>query len=205
MREGILKFDLKFYNTPINPPPQLIDEINWARALLLEKKYIGVGCDGVGYGNLSVRHENSGFLITGSQTSHCARLSVREIALVKSWNLENNFIEAEGETSPSSESLTHGAIYQSCPTIKAVIHIHQLRLWKIKSENMLATPPQLEYGTQSLAQSILQLLKNQKTSASPPKLGITMTGHEGGLLFWGQDILAAYRKIQQFESEAGWE
>jgi ribulose-5-phosphate 4-epimerase/fuculose-1-phosphate aldolase len=206
MKEGILKFDLKFYNTPLNAPLQLIDEMNRVRTLLLQKKYIGVDSYGVGYGNLSIRHENSGFLITGSQTARCAQLSVREIALVKNWNLENNFIYAEGETLPSSESLTHGAIYQSCPDIKAVIHIHQLQLWKMKSENMLATPPQLEYGTQSLAQAIARLLNNQKTSAAPPKLGITMTGHEGGLLFWSSHTLIdAYRKIETLEKEAGWE
>jgi L-ribulose-5-phosphate 4-epimerase len=201
MREGIVKFDLKFYNTPLDVPPQLIDEINRVRALLLEKKYIGVDSDGVGYGNLSVRYENNSFLITGSQTAGCAQLSAREIARVKSWNLENNFIEAEGETTPSSESLTHGAIYQSCPDIKAVIHIHQLRLWKMKSENMLATPPSLEYGTQNLAQTIAKLLANPNASS---KLGILMEGHEGGLLFWSaHTLMNAYQKIEAFAKEAG--
>ena len=39
-------------------------------------------------------------------------------------NLDRNFLRSKGEVPPSSEALTHAALYQSRSSIRAVVRVH---------------------------------------------------------------------------------
>ncbi|MDW8159398.1 MAG: class II aldolase/adducin family protein [Bacteroidia bacterium] len=157
---------------------------------------MGVDESGIGYGNLSLRSNELGFFITASQTASYPLLSPQQICWITRWNIEQNFIQAVGILAPSSESLTHCAIYQSCYQAHAIIHIHQQKFWEIESPYLAYTPLGENCGTSSLAQSIIQLFSKVHSSSI---LGINMRGHRSGLIFWGKDLWEAYQKIILFE------
>src|SRR5262245_59897738 len=74
---------------------------------------------GLGYGNLSARLPPFGdvgrgrrrFLVTGSQTGAIADLTLDHYCVVERYDLARNTVHSLGPIRPSSESLTHGAIY----------------------------------------------------------------------------------------------
>jgi ribulose-5-phosphate 4-epimerase/fuculose-1-phosphate aldolase len=106
-------------------PFEEIAELNACRRKLLEHRLIGVDSNGVGFGNLSVRDGVSGNVyITGSATGGLPELTPTDCVRVVAYDFARNWLRYEGAAIPSSESLTHAAIYESDPTIFAVIHCH---------------------------------------------------------------------------------
>jgi hypothetical protein len=106
-------------------PFEEIAELNACRQKLLEQRLIGVDSNGVGVGNLSVRDGVSGNVyITGSATGGLPELTPTDCVRVVAYDFARNWLRYEGAAIPSSESLTHAAIYESDPTIFAVIHCH---------------------------------------------------------------------------------
>ena len=86
--------------------------------------------NGIGFGNLSVRDgATSNFYITGSATGALAELTVADGMRVVAYDFEQNWVGYEGSAVPSSESLTHAAIYKYEPTACAAIHCHQFAFW----------------------------------------------------------------------------
>ena len=86
---------------------------------------MGVDSNGVGFGNLSVRDGVSGnFYITGSATGGLPELTPTDCVRVVAYDFARNWLRYEGAAIPSSESLTHAAIYESDPSTSAVIHCH---------------------------------------------------------------------------------
>jgi len=99
-------------------------ELNAYRRKLLEQRLMGVDSNGVGFGNLSVRDgRTTSFYITGSATGALAELTPTDWVRVVAYDFEKNWLRYEGAAIPSSESLTHAAIYESDPTAAAVIHL----------------------------------------------------------------------------------
>src|SRR5512134_3622137 len=74
---------------------------------------------GLGYGNVSARVGPFGdvgrgqrrFLVTGTQTGGRPSLTLADFCLVERYDLDANQVRSVGPLPPSSESLTHGAIY----------------------------------------------------------------------------------------------
>src|SRR5207249_5372576 len=96
-------------------------ELNACRRKLLKLRLIGVDSNGIGFGNLSVRDGVTGnFYITGSATGGLPELTVADCVRVVAYDFEKNWLCFEGSAIPSSESLTHAAIYQSDPVTSAV-------------------------------------------------------------------------------------
>ena len=93
------------------------DELNKYRRKLLRLGTIGVDANGVGFGNLSVRNgATSRFYITGSGTGKLLELTPADCARVVAYDFARNWLQCEGLTVASSESLTHAAVYESDPT-----------------------------------------------------------------------------------------
>ena len=177
-----------------------VSEINTYRRKLLELGLIGVGSNGIGFGNLSVRDGATGnFYITGSATGGIHELTLADCAKVVGCDFEKNSVRYEGSALPSSESLTHAAIYESDATAGAVIHCHDSKLWTAGLNRAPTTSKAAEYGTPEIANEIMQLFAH--TDAQGRKI-VVMAGHEGGILTFGRDLEEAFAVLMRERNES---
>ena len=100
---------------------------------------------------------------------------------------------------PSSESLTHAAIYESDATAGAVVHCHCSRLWAAILNEAPTTSNAVEYGTPEMANEIMQLFK--RTDVQRRKI-VVMTGHEAGILTFGKDLEEAFDVLMRERQQA---
>jgi L-ribulose-5-phosphate 4-epimerase len=169
------------------------DELNEYRRKLLRLGTIGIDRNGVGFGNLSVRNDaTSGFYITGSGTGKLLKLRPADCARVVAYDFARNWLQCEGLTIASSESLTHAAIYESDPTTCAVIHCHDMKLWTALLHKVPTTPEKVEYGTPEMAYAVRGLFDN--TDVLKKKIFV-MAGHEGGVVAFGRDLRSAFAQL----------
>ena len=189
--EGVIKFDYAFDETDEVVP---IDEqiLLW-RQMLFQYDLVGEVPDrygGFGFGNISYRLPQ-GFAITASQTGRAAILEAQDFALVTDWSLERNWLRAEGAMRPSSESLTHAAIYAATASIQAFFHVHSPAL--CGSQEMLCLPEtaaSIPYGTVEMAATLKAL--TQRLGAEGL---IRMAGHEDGIVAWSTSPLGAGARL----------
>ena len=169
---------------------EAIAELNTYRRKLLEQRLIGVDSNGVGFGNLSVRDGVSGnFYITGSATAGLPELTPTDCVRVVAYDFAKNWLCYEGAAIPSSESLTHAAIYESDPTISAVIHCHDSVLWRTRLDRVPTTSKAIAYGTPEMAYEIRRLF--EETDVHSRKI-LVMAGHEGGIATFGKNFQQAF-------------
>ncbi len=181
--EGYIKFNVDRIDGP-PPDPSIIRTINEVRTRLLDLGLIGINTDGVGYGNVSVRGEDSQFYITVSRSGATRILSPEEFARVDSFDIDRNYVRCVGAKAASSESMSHGAIYLVNEDIHAVIHVHHEGLfsWLIGG-GWATTPPYAEYGTPEMSREIMDLVTSMETDT-----GVFATeGHEEGVFAFGSD------------------
>jgi ribulose-5-phosphate 4-epimerase/fuculose-1-phosphate aldolase len=146
--------------------------------------------NGIGFGNLSVRDgATDNFYITGSATGGVHELTLADCAKVVACDFERNRIRYEGSALPSSESLTHAAIYESDATAGAVIHCHDSKLWTAVLNETPTTSKAVEYGTPDMAHEIMRLFT--RTNVRSRKI-VAMAGHEAGILTFGKDLEEAF-------------
>jgi ribulose-5-phosphate 4-epimerase/fuculose-1-phosphate aldolase len=168
-------------------------ELNEYRRKLLELGLIGVDANGIGFGNLSIRDGATlRFYITGSATGRIFELMPSHYARVVAYDFARNWLQCEGTTVASSESLTHAAVYESEPASGAVIHCHDMKLWAALLEEVPATPKGIEYGTPEMAYAVRDVLK--LTAVKSRKI-FAMAGHEGGVVAFGRDVGEAFRTL----------
>ena len=174
-------------------------ELNVYRRKLLDLRLIGVDPNGIGFGNLSVRDgATDNFYITGSATGGIHELTVADCAKVVECDFERNRIRYEGSALPSSESLTHAAIYESDATAGAVIHCHDSKLWAAVLNEAPTTSKAADYGTPEMANEIMQLFT--RTDVQSRKI-IVMAGHEAGVLTFGKDLEEAFAVLMRERKE----
>jgi ribulose-5-phosphate 4-epimerase/fuculose-1-phosphate aldolase len=165
-------------------------ELNQYRRKLRELNLIGVDSNGIGFGNLSVRNgATSNFYITGSATGALAELTLADCVRVVAYDFEQNWVRYEGSAVPSSESLTHAAIYKYEPTASAVIHCHDFALWATVLHRVPTTSQAAAYGTPQMANEIIRLfnvgdLRTRKI--------FVMAGHESGIVAFGENFEEAF-------------
>ena len=186
-QEGVIKFSLNF--TPSEQSRQIDIELHAWRALLHGYGLIGQvphRYEGFGFGNLSQR-EAIGFSITATQTGGRQRRSDTGYAWVTAWSLEQNALSATGLTPPSSESLTHAAIYEAQPEVRFVFHVHSPDLWTDRAILELPeTAAEIPYGTVEMALALKALAANLGDE------GIAaMAGHEDGIVSWSKSAVGA--------------
>jgi len=164
--------------------------LNAYRRKLLEQRLMGLCPNGVGFGNLSVRDGISGnFYITGSATGGLPELTPTDCVRVVAYDFAKNWLRYEGVAIPSSESLTHAAVYESDPSTSAIIHCHDLGLWSTLLERVPATLKAVAYGTPEMAYEIMHLFEVSNTQSG--KI-LVMAGHEGGIVTFGEDLKDAF-------------
>ncbi len=197
INDGVIKFKFTLKRSKLETQDVLPLE-KW-RALLFKLQLIGeYPTEKIGYGNLSLRSASKAdaFIITGSQTGHLAHLKAEHYCQVVSCDIDKMTILAEGLIPPSSEASTHGAIYQHCPHINAVFHVHSPRLWNcLIKEKSPAIEDSIEYGTAAMALAAKSLIQQQTHGF------FVMKGHQDGLVAYGSTaqeagiiILQLYRQ-----------
>ena len=165
-------------------------ELNAYRRKLLDLGLIGVNPNGTGFGNLSVRDgATKNFYITGTATGGMPELALANCVKVVACHFGRNQVRYEGSALPSSESLTHAAIYESDATAGAVVHCHNSKLWVALLNQTSTTSKTADYGTPEMAYEIMHLFTC--TDAQSRKI-VVMAGHEGGILTFGRDLEEAF-------------
>jgi putative hydrolase of the HAD superfamily len=188
--EGVIKFKLDHRKAEMKIDSSELMPLIQLRDRLWELNFIGIYpsdhpiTPDIGFGNVSLRYTDNGqFTISGSQTGEKKETSIEDYALVLDYDIENNIVISKGQIKPSSESMTHAAIYDIAPEVKWVIHIHHKEMWESYQKlGMNTTPEDAPYGTPEMAKAI------QKAYRSQPKLNapVCLLGHSEGLLTWGE-------------------
>ena len=151
---------------------------------------MGVDSNGVGFGNLSVRDgSTTRFYITGSATGGLPELTSTDCVRVVAYDFARNWLRYEGAAVPSSESLTHAAIYESDRSTSAVIHCHDSVLWRTLLDRGPTTSKPVAYGTPEMAYEIMRLFK---TSDVRSRQIFAMAGHEAGIVTFGKNLEDAF-------------
>jgi ribulose-5-phosphate 4-epimerase/fuculose-1-phosphate aldolase len=147
----------------------------------------------LGYGNLSLRlpaetrpEGQPRFVITGSQTGRYADLGPEHFAVVVDWDIGENLVVARGPIQPSSETMTHAAIYGADEGIRCVMHAHSPDIWDRAHElGIPTTSSAAAYGTPAMAREVERVVH-----AAPTRRIVAMEGHEDGVLAWGASVEA---------------
>lgn len=184
MDEGYIKFHCNWKKTdPLSP--KKLDPINSWRKRLFEHKLIGVYRDGIGYGNISIRNGPGKFIISGSATGSLAELDENHYVEVIDYDVEQNSVTCSGPIIASSESMTHALIYERSPETQAVIHVHNMKIWKNYLHKVPTTRPNVPYGTPEMAYEIERLF--EETDVKTSKI-LVMAGHEEGIITFGGSL-----------------
>jgi L-ribulose-5-phosphate 4-epimerase len=189
-----VKFTYERAGADIAPFDELPD-LNACRRKLRDLRLIGIDSNGIGFGNVSVRDGGTDkFCITGSATGGLADLTLANCVRVVACNFQKNWLQYEGSAIPSSESMTHAAIYESDPSISAVIHCHDSVLWRTLLDRAPTTSKRVTYGTPEMAYEIMRLFK---VTDVPSRKILIMGGHEGGIVTFGKDLEEAFAVLMR--------
>ena len=188
--EGVIKFQLQHRDAPALPATEILELDQW-RNWMAAQGLIGemLTPDGpVCFGNIS-RRTDPGFIITGSQTGGLPQLTPNDFCQVTACRLEENIVLSQGPTKPSSEALTHAAVYNQDAAIDWVLHGHHTALWEAAARLSLpVSHPAVAYGTPEMAEEVARLF--QQSDAAD--LGIfVMGGHSDGVISYGKTAEAA--------------
>ena len=185
MEEEYIKFKAHWEKSPALPV-RFIQILNHWRNILYGYNLIGAQPDGIGFGNISQRfgHTNH-FIISGSGTGKFDALKPDHYSLVTEIDIQNNKLKCSGPIIASSESMSHGTIYQECKDICGVIHVHDKSLWNTLLHKVPTTNKKATYGTPEMAFEIIRLL--HETDALEKKI-IIMEGHEEGIFTFGKNL-----------------
>ena len=189
MSEGYIKFQCDWIKKSSVISESDLSILNNCRDRLYAENLVGAYADGIGFGNLSVRVENTQeFIITGTQTGKYSKLTSQQYTRVCDYDISSNQLTCLGPIKASSESLSHAAIYQAYESIKAVIHVHNLAFWKTYLDKLPTTSQKAEFGTPAMAQDILHLFKSTKVLKTKC---LIMGGHPEGIISWGENLAEA--------------
>ena len=193
--EGVIKFDLRF---TAGPPVAMdtLTELNTWRQILWKHALIGqdpARYEGYGFGNISQRNGDPdqprgkrNFVISGTQTGHLEALDNRHFACVTAYDAATNQVVAEGPVKPSSESMTHGVIYDLDNGLRAVLHVHSPDIWNsATSQGIPVTNASVEYGTPEMSREVERLYSQSDVREK----GIfSMGGHEDGVVAFATSV-----------------
>lgn len=187
--EGYIKFNCQINEGEFNFPDEEYSDLTRWRDRYYDLNMIGIYPNGIGFGNISVRHNLSEeFIISGSATGRLKHLEKQHYALVTEYNFRDNSLSCTGRLKASSESLSHAVIYQACPSVHGVIHIHHKPLWLKLLDQVPTTSPDVPYGTPEMAEEINHIIVHENLGKGGL---IVMAGHEEGIISFGFDLDSA--------------
>ncbi len=185
--EGVVKYQLRYEATHLAEAPGLDELIAW-RAILHQRGLLGQHpsrYEGFAYGNVSLRTGVDSFRISGTQTSKLEQLPANQFAEVCAVDLSNNQLTARGLVRPSSEALTHAAVYCLHADIRCVLHVHSPEIWQHADRlGLPCTPTDTEYGTAEMAAAVVALYAEIPAQATAV---FAMLGHSDGVVAFGPD------------------
>lgn len=189
--EGYIKFNYRWDQDVLPIDFECFELIHY-RDYLYKKGLVGYDYDhDVSFGNISQRYHHDQFIISGTQTGHLPSLSSADLSHVISFNIEKNSLIASGPAKPSSESLTHAAIYTTRQDVNAVIHVHSALLWEHYYNSIKGISEKIAYGTPDLARAVTELVRSGKGP------GVFLTkGHKDGIFAYGADLDSAFKPLQ---------
>jgi ribulose-5-phosphate 4-epimerase/fuculose-1-phosphate aldolase len=197
--EGVTKFAAahEARALPVNDP--VIDELLAWRSILFDLAMIGrdpARYEGAGFGNASARVGPSvaprgkrAFVVTGTQTGGTRDLARDGLVVVKAYDARANTVVSVGPVDPSSESLTHGAVYDAEPSARVVLHAHAPEIFRARDAlGLPSTAAHVEYGTPEMAWEVERLMRGTSLRAGRV---FAMAGHEDGIVGFGATASAA--------------
>lgn len=192
-KEGIIKFQMKYQEAPPLPADALRELNAWRKILVLLKL---LGQDpgryaGWGFGNISCRLEpfsapptQRSFVITGTQTGDIADLGPEHFVKICECYPAQNLTVAEGPVRPSSETMTHAAVYALDSRIRWVMHGHSPHIWHGAARlGIPTTDVAVPYGTPEMSAEVARLYR---TSDMRKRRIFSMGGHEDGICSFGR-------------------
>jgi len=208
-REGVIKFNLRYTKGSALFRSQILEINHWrhrlwcARLIGQDPARYGGDC----YGNISRRigplHRPKGrrrFVISGTQTGGKTSLGSTDYAVVEACSPLLNRVEATGPVAPSSESMTHGALYDLDASLRYVMHVHCAEIWR--QAVVLGIPqtrPDVQYGTPEMADEMRRLFHETRAR----ERGIyAMGGHEDGLIAFGRTGKETARILEEYHTRA---
>lgn len=193
-REGVIKFTPKHTTAPLPRDVELAALNGW-RNVLFRLRLIGQDpnrYDGAGYGNVSMRlpvypgdRGRRRFVVTCTQTGGVPVLDASHYCVVSEYSAETNSVTSSGPCLPSSETMTHGTIYDLSPAIRCVLHIHAKEPWEARARLRLPTTSEsAPYGTPEMAREVVRLWQH---GSLQDRRVLAMAGHEDGIIAFGRD------------------
>jgi L-ribulose-5-phosphate 4-epimerase len=189
--KGYIQFVCDWQRSDAPNDPQAEEVIRW-RNRLARLGLIGVYPDGISFGNVSVRMNPQGFLITGTATGAIPEIGPEHLCHVTSADILANRVCCRGPVPASSESLSHAAVYEILTEAAAVIHVHHLGIWQAYCGKLPTTDSQAEAGTPAMGHAITRLLKGH---GSIPGGVFMMGGHREGWMAFGRDADEAGNRV----------
>ncbi|MCB1057922.1 MAG: class II aldolase/adducin family protein, partial [Acidobacteria bacterium] len=140
------------------------------------------------------------FLITGTQTAGLACIGVGDLCVVERYDARANRATSHGLVLPSSESLTHGAVYDLGPQIRFVFHGHGPVLWRRARELRIpVSDPRVAYGTPEMAAEVQRLFRSGTLGETQI---FAMGGHEDGIVVYGRSAEEAGQILLRYLARA---
>lgn len=196
--EAVIRFACEHVRAPACEERDILELNEWRRKLRALRL---VGRDparygGLGYGNLSRKLAGGELLITGSQTGHLQELTPAHFVRILDFDPDRNWIRSRGLVAPSSETLTHLAIYRSAAEAGFVFHAHCPEVWQARAElGLPMTDPKFECGTIELYHAVVELLHDPAVCR---RRILVMGGHRDGVMSWGETADQAGSVLTEF-------
>jgi len=197
-QEGVIQFNLFHDEDDAEHYPQLDALIKCHQHMhvlgLIDQDPKRYG--GYAYGNISHRLTGNEFIISGTQTGGINHLTENHYAHVINCDIDTNTVQSCGPIQPSSECMSHSAIYSADPSIMAVIHIHNPDIWRHHLALKLnTTAVDIDYGTPEMAVAIQNCVKQSHQC-------IAMLGHLDGIICYADNIETADKQITRLYQQA---
>ena len=200
--EGVVQFAYSLSDRLATPPAS--DLLAW-RALLMRLELLGQDPQrygGLSFGNLSQRlpaGARGEFVISASQSTQLEATDPAAWTTVDDVSLERFWVDARGSQPPSSETMTHAAVYAAEPKARWVFHGHSPDIWHHhEALNLPAVPASVPYGSVAMVHAVAELLQ---THLSRPLVFVTL-GHEDGVFSLGANARDAGGLLVSFLARA---
>lgn len=190
--DGVIKYDRSNFSQCEALLESEFEGLEYWRKKLYQMNLIGEYPEvHIGFGNMSTLHDYSffcksphpQFIITGTQTGKFSDLNGSQYTRVLDYKIDELKIHMMGTIEASSEALTHAAIYEANPNIKAVFHIHSNEIWKKMIEDKSDfTCESIPYGTVEMARATQACIKNKDAGI------FCMHGHEDGIVIYARSL-----------------